>query len=172
MKHKKYVKHIRMENNSQMIILMGIVMAISVFVMSNLAANITNIDLAVSNEPSSSLLDEFKYLKETFPYSLNYDLADRITIDSDNNVWFYGDINNITNDNRFERTNKTYKELELRHNNLFDAVLDPTKPWYVHDPSSSNPVYYVNVKLSLSDGKNSIEEDVTYSISLRPNTSP
>lgn len=169
--NKKYARHICKEENSQMIMLMGIILAISVFIMSNLAATITNLDMVVSNEPSNSLFNEFKYVREMFPYSLNYNLADNIIIDSNNEVRFYGNITNInkSSDNRFEKTNQSYKELELRHNNLFDAVLDS---WYIHDPSSSNPIFYVNVKLSLSDEKTTIEENVTYSILLRPNPNP
>ena len=73
-------RNLYQNKNSQMIILMGIILVISVFTISSLAADIANLDIVISGERAISLLPEFICIKDAFCLSLNYNLADNITI--------------------------------------------------------------------------------------------
>ena len=154
--------------NSQMIVLMGIVLAISVFMISSLTAEITNLDTVISTERSTSLQSEFTCIKETFALSLNYNLAEKITMQG-NELRFYGNIDNITK--AFEQTRDEYIVLELQHDILFEAELNDPSYWYEH-PGGTDYVYHVNVTLSLEDRDTRIAENVLYSIVCRPLITP
>lgn len=148
--------------NSQMIVIMGIILAVSVFAISSLSADIANLDLVISTERSTSLLSEFTCVKESFAYSLNYNLAENITIENDE-LWFYGNISNITK--AFEQTKDEYIVLELQHDILLEAELN--KYWYAK-PGATDYIYHVNVTLSLENQDTRITEDIIYSIVCKP----
>jgi hypothetical protein len=165
---KKFDSPIKIYNNknSQMILLMGVVLAISVFSISALTTEIANIDIVVTTERSRSLQDEFTTIKETFPFSLNYNLAENITMEN-NEIIFYGNISNITA--AFNQTKNEYYILELQHDNIFNAEL--VTYWYAH-PGGINYIYYVSVILTLENENSIITENVDYSIECRPYIPP
>jgi len=64
------------EKNSQMIVLMGITLAVSVFIISSIPSEISDLSATVSEARSENLLPEFFQIKEQFGYALNYYLID------------------------------------------------------------------------------------------------
>jgi len=150
------------KDSGQMIILMGVILALSIFVISSLAADIINLDIAISNERVASTVSEFNYIKETFGIALNYNLITNIS-KSGNTLIFRGNISNITK--AFNQTRDQFFTLELKYGNIFDAELN--KYWYSHLADESH-VYHADVSLSLDDGKTYLAEDITYSIVCQP----
>jgi len=153
------LKKLGKKNSGQMIMLMGIILALTIFVISSLAADIINLDLVISNERAGSIIAEFNNVKETFGTSLNYNLINNISQES-NRLEFQGDSSNITK--AFNKTRDQFFELELHYGNIFDAELN-RPPWYSHLADEDN-VYYIDVFLTLDDGTTQISEDVLYSI--------
>jgi hypothetical protein len=178
---KRMVKKIRANDKSQMIALMGVVLAISVFLISSLAAEISNINLVASTDSSSFLPSEFTDIKETFGTSLNYNLI-QITISGDDPSIYHitedesilaGEINNILD--AFDQTRNEYFNISLQQGNFFDARLNGY--WYsdkdviamkpLGDPGLSDierVFYTVDVTLFLDDGNSKINEDIQYLI--------
>lgn len=154
--------------NSQMIVLMGLLLALSVLVISSLAAEITNLNIVVTSERSSSLITEFICVRETFGEALNHNLVDNIDYDGVK-LMFYGNINNIAD--AFSQTRDEFYTLELRHDNLFDAVINK-QPWYSHKSDDGNYVYNIDVTISLANGNACITEDILYSIVCTHKISP
>jgi len=160
MKHKRPIR----KNSGQMIILMGIILALAIFVMSGLSADIINLDIVISNERATSLVSEFDYIKETFGLSLNYNLINNITNETgEDKLVFHGDPNTMKT--VFNQTRDEFYALELRYGNIFDAKLNHY--WYSHQ-TDEKYVYYVNINLMLDDGDTYIDEDVLYSIVCQP----
>ena len=185
MKKMKVVKKSKIYNKSsrdkkgQMIVIMGIILALSVFMIGSIAAEIANLDVVVSTEPSTYLLPEFNNIKENFGITLNYNLAD-ITINTTgvgeidaqwgidlrkNESRLDGNINQIAT--AFNQTRDEYHRLELKYGKLFDATLD--RYWYSHRShilrgAITNKIYYVEATLFIEDGKARVTEKVTYSI--------
>jgi len=145
-----------------MIILMGVILSLAIFVISALAADIINLDIAISNERATSTVSEFNYIKETFGIALNYNLITNIS-NNDGTLIFQGNISNITK--AFNQTREQFFALELRYGNIFDAELN--KCWYSHLANESH-VYHADVSLTLDDGKTYLAEDITYSIVCQP----
>jgi len=155
--------------NSLMIVLMGLLLAISVLVISSLAAEISNLNMVTSSERSTSILTEFICIRETFGKALNHNLVDDIDYDDGElKLMFYGDFYNITD--AFNQTRDEFYTLELQHDNLFDAI--PNKYWYSHKSDDGNYVYRIDVTISLDNGNTYITEDILYSIICTPKISP
>jgi len=150
------------KDSGQMIILMGVILSLAIFVISALAADIINLDIAISNERATSTVSEFNYIKETFGIALNYNLITNIS-NNDGTLIFQGNISNITK--AFNQTREQFFALELRYGNIFDAELN--KCWYSHLANESH-VYHADVSLTLDDGKTYLAEDITYSIVCQP----
>ena len=148
--------------NSQIMVLMGIVLVTSVFVLSSLAANLANLDIMIASERATSLLPEFTHIKETFALAMNYNLADNITIEN-NEMIFYGNISGMTA--AFNQTRDEYHVLALQHDILFNAYLH--NYWVAH-PGGMDCIYYVNVTLHLENRDTRYTENVLYSIICRP----
>lgn len=155
-------RNLHQNKSSQMILLMGVVLVISVFAISSIAADLANLDIVVSSEKAISLLPEFICIKDTFCLSLNYNLAEDITIQGDKMV-FYGNISNLTS--KFEQTVNEYYLLELQHDILFNAELNDY--WVAH-VGSTDGVYHLNVTLSLENRNTRYTENVLYSIMCKP----
>lgn len=146
------------EKKSQMIILMGVVLSISVFILAALAADIANLDIVVPSERFISLVPEFTNVKEAFGKALNYNLVTSIT-SQNNQMVFMGNITNISK--AFNKTKDEFYDLELQHDILFDAKLNDY--WYAR-PLSTDNIYHISVYISLDDRNTRIAEDVVYSI--------
>ncbi len=155
-------KHHSRRNASQMIILMGILLALSIFVISSLAVDIINLDVAISNERATSTVSEFNYVKEAFGTAFNYNLLTDISNNGEV-LTFKGDINVIFD--AFAQTRDQLRLLELTYGNLLDATLNSY--WYSHLENESH-VYYADVSLTFDDGKTTISENVTYSLICQP----
>ena len=153
----------RTNDNGQMIILMGIILALSVFAISVLSADIINLESAIIIERSTSILKEFSNVKEAFIRSMNYNLANNVTIvnDSDDEpiLIFKGDPKGIAEN--FTKTRDQIYTLQLQYHNIFDAKLN--RCWYSHMPNE-NRIYYISATLSLYDGKTYLSEDILFSI--------
>ena len=156
----------KIKNHAQMITLMGVILAISVFMISSLAAEIANIDFVISADYSTLIFTEFNNIKDTFGLSLNYNLID-IKFDSDNQTYLFGDIDDIYL--AFNQTRDEYFNVTFKHDILFDADLN--RYWYSHNElikENTTTFYKVEVALYLDDGTSNIVEDVVYSIACTP----
>ena len=161
-------------NYAQLITIMGIILAISIFIISSLAAEIANIDFVVSSGGSTSLSTEFKNIRDTFVVALNYNLIDNIyieqNIDNKDESYLYGSIDNLGT--AFIQTKDEYYNLSLQHGILFDAQLNNS--WYSHEEviQGENSVFYwVKFTLSLNDGNSFITEDIERLIICTPEIS-
>ena len=140
-----------------MITLMGIILAVSVFVIASIASEMENIELIVKSDESTYLKYDFNMIKETFGTSLNYNLID-VKIDTDSDQCsMLGNINNITT--AFKQTLKDYYRLELSYGRIFDAKLN--RYWSVNPQKGT---YYVDITLYLEDYEGFVTENVVYSI--------
>jgi hypothetical protein len=149
-------------NNSQMIVLTGVLIVISVVLVSSVAPDVANITISITSEKASTRLQEFISIKETFPYSLTYNLAENITLENNRSI-YYGNISNITI--VFNQTREEYRQLELKHDVIFDAKLHDY--WVAH-PGSTDCVYYLNATISLRDRNEYHMENVIFSIVCKP----
>lgn len=141
-----------------MITLMGILLALTIFVISNLSADIINLDTVISNERATSMLSEFAYIKETFGKSLNYNLINNVSMKDDKLV-FTGNPDGIVEN--FTKTEDEFYTLELQYGNNFDAKLN--RYWYSH-AANEDDVYYIDATIKLDDEKTYLSENVLYSI--------
>lgn len=159
-----------------MIVIMGIVLAISVFMLASIAAEIANLDVIVSTSEAITLPSEFSNLKEAFGSVLNYNLANVIIItdlgggptglgdlteDDLNETFLTGDITNLTK--AFNQTRDEFHQIELRYGRIFDARLN--RYWYAY---KGDGIYSVDVTLMLDNGDAIVTEDVVYSIVCLP----
>lgn len=141
---------------------MGIIIALSVFAISSLSADIINIDTTITIERSTSLLSEFAYVKETFGKAMNYNIVNNLSnikIDENNTLVFKGNPDGITEN--FTKTRDQLYTLELQYGNILDVKLN--KCWYSNRVDKNN-IYKLEVTITLYDGSTYITEDVTYSI--------
>ena len=156
------------EKNAQMITLLGIILAVSVIILSSLASEIANIDFVVSSRESTSLIKEFNTIKENFGISLNYNLDEVIIGDGngwtiDDESYLFGDLNQINN--AFNRTKDEYFQIFLRYGIIFDAYLN--NYWFSHKQfiqNKSSIFYKLKVTLSIDNGDSYITEDILYTI--------
>jgi len=163
-------KGIRSTDSAQMIVLMGIVLAISVFMLSSIAAEIANLDVIVTTSEAITLPSEFSNLKEAFVRAFNYNLADvtiitdlvfaeleGLTEDDLNETFLIGDITNLTK--AFNQTRDEFHQIELRYGRIFDARLN--RYWYAY---KGDGIYFVDVTLMLDNGDAKVTESMVYSI--------
>ena len=164
-------------NSAQMIVIMGIVLAISVFMLASIAAEIANLDVIVSTSEAVTLPNEFSNLKEAFGKVLNYNLAE-VTIITDpgdlpgfmqganqddylNEGFLTGDITGLTR--AFNQTRDEFHQIELEYGRIFDAHLN--RYWYAY---TGDGIYSVDVTVMLDNGDVKVTEDVVYSIVCLP----
>jgi len=162
-------KSMRQTDSAQMIVLMGIVLALSVFMLSSIAAEIANLDVIVTTSEAITLPSEFSNLKEAFVRALNYNLANVIIVTDKDNLFgglkpgidenetiLIGDINNLSK--AFNQTRDEFHQIELRYGRIFDARLN--RYWY----AKGNGIYFVDVTLMLDNGDAKVTESMVYSI--------
>ena len=163
MKKNLCIKNLKNNDKSQIIALMGILLVISVFAISSIATDLANIDIDLSSETSISLLKEYNFVKDAFPRSLTYNLADDVDEINDK-VLFYGDISNLDTV-VFDETVDEFYQMELEHDIFFNAELNK---YYIAHPGSSDGVYHLEVTLTLKNRNTEFVEDVIYSIMCIP----
>lgn len=156
------IRKIKNNDDSQLIALMGVMLVISVFAISSIAADLANLDIQLTGEKSVSLLDEYIIVKDSFGKSLNYNLSEKIE-NIGNEEKFYGNMENLTD--CFQNTLDEFYEMEIQHDILFDAVLND---YYVAHPGSSDGIYTLDVTLSLENKNTRFVENVKYSIMCLP----
>ena len=144
--------------SAQMITLMGVLLAISVFVISAVPTELSDLDTIVPSERFHSILPEFAQIKDVFGDALNYNLVG-VTLNEYGDASFSGDIKNI--ESVVDQTKKSFQTVVMNHDMFFDATFQDY--WYSHTSDDGN-VYLVQVSLSLDDGEMLLSEDVTYSI--------
>ena len=158
---KRTIQHPNNKQNqpAQMIVLMGVVLAISVFIIASIPSQIVNMEGEISREQATSLFSEFIQVKEVFGQSLNYNLAD-IDVDS-NPITFYGSIDEL--EEAFQKTKDSLYLIEINHALIFDADHQTNWYWFSHE-SEDGKVYTAQVLLTLDDGETQISEYAEYSI--------
>jgi hypothetical protein len=144
--------------SAQMITLMGVLLAISVFVIAAIPSELSDLDTIVPSERFRSILPEFAQIKDAFGVTLNYNLVD-VTLNEYGDSSFSGDIKTI--ESVVDQTKKSFQTMMMNHDMFFDAIFQ--KYWYSHTSDNGN-IYLVQVSLSLDDGSMSLSEEVTYSI--------
>ena len=145
-----------------MIILMGVILALAVFAISTLSADIMNVDTTITIERSTSIVSEFAYVKETFGKAMNYNLVNNvsnITKEGKDVLVFKGNPEGIVEN--FTKTRDQLYKLELRYGNILDVKLN--RYWYSH-MIDKNHIYQIDVTITLYDGSTYLTEDVIYSI--------
>ena len=169
----------RDSDNGQMIVLMGIMLSLSIFILSSITAEISNLDVVIPSERASSLLPEFTHIKETFGESFNYNLVSNIENINDGDtdyLVFWGDITDATVVDAFEKTKDAFYIHELKHHNHFDAELNEIEGryiWWVEEIRTGqnkdivNHFYQINVDLSLYDGNTLLTENIQYNVICR-----
>lgn len=159
-----HIQHHESHNDAQMLIIMGIALAISLVILTSIPIELANLGIEVPTGQSSSLLSEFGCIKETFGTALNYNLV-HLSIDPTTGATtFNGTMKNILT--AFNQTRNTFYLLELQHDIIFDAVYN--NYWYSDTSDTGHYVYQVSITLSLSDKVTDISEIVTYSILCKP----
>ncbi len=153
----------RSDDTGQMIVMMGVLLVISIVVLGSLAAEIADVDVIVSNQRSTSLLQQYLVIEEAFHRSLQYNLTSIRLLQGQYRTLFFGSIQNVTQ--AFNNTRDRFFIFALRYNMIFNATLNDY--WYSH-PANNGDVYYVDVTLALTDGLTSIERDVLYTVRIRP----
>ena len=148
--------------SGQILTLLGILLALSVFVLASMASEISDLNLVVPSERASSLLKEFNNIKDTFGLALNYNLVNISIVESTRESEFYGDISNIMD--AFNQTRDSFFIIEMRHGIFFHAVLNSCG--YV--PLEAGNVYKVDVTLILTDSETSITKEMGYYITCKP----
>ena len=141
---------------------MGVILALAVFAISTLSADIINLDTVITVERSTSIVPEFAYVKETFGKAMNYNLINNVSnvlIDKNNTVIFKGNPDGIQEN--FTKTRDQLYALELPYGNILNAKLN--RYWYAYTIDQKY-VYYLDVTITLYDGNTYLTEDVTYSI--------
>ena len=154
--------------DGQMILLTGIVLALSIIALSVISSQMANLRILVPQQRMTSILDEYRNLRESFGKALNYNLVDAYNNSVSSSLdwpdawycYYVGDIENI--EEAFNETFEEFYTLELSKGNFFDAKL--LDYW----PNENGITYTIVLSLSLSDGEESISEIVSYSIVCNP----
>lgn len=150
------------DEKSQMIVLMGVTLALSVLMMGSLAAEISGLEVSMPQARTNILLPEFIHIKEAFGLALNYDLVD---INSSSLAFegeMYGDNISFPEISiAVGKTASSFRKIELQHGRIFTATY---KALDYSRITSMGHVYHVRVRLSLKSGESMIAESVIYSI--------
>ena len=156
------IKKFQKNDKSQVIVLAGVIMFISIIFISSLAPEIANIEVGISSEKSSSSLNDFFSIKKTIPYAVTFDLAENITVEN-NRFVYYGNISNLSFE--FEKINNEIRKMQFKRNLEFNSNLNS---FSVANPGSRKYNYNLNVTLTLRDKNEKYAEDVLYSIICKP----
>ena len=158
-----FIKKHKLSNDTcgQVLVLMGLTLALSIFILASIPMELADLDIVISNERATALLTEFQNVKDAFGKTLNYNLVNVTVHDIGGvtTIYFYGDMTNIFS--AFNQTKNSYYILEMNHDIFFSATLNSF--WY-SSMSEQGPVYSVDVTMSLTDGKTDLTERVIYSI--------
>jgi len=180
--HKQKVKRkffilsnsLRKRTHGQMITLMGVTLALTVFIISSIPSQLSSTSSLVPNTRSSSLASEFLQIKSMFGDCMNYDLARMygkwIKNPGDPDIVFYGKTGLYTI--RFDVVNTITKLdnqlslIELHYSKVFTASFYSLSFSHITDQGH---VYIVEVTLTLSDEFSTITERVSYSLVFNQN---
>ena len=155
------------DEKGQIIVLMGITLALSVLIMGSLAAEIADLDVSVPQADSTDVISEFIHLKETFGLALNCNLAGVRVVYSEPEYFVFdrGMYDEITStpdiSDVFIQTSDLFRGFEIQHNKIFTASLISLT---YSNLSTEGYVYNVYVELTLKDGNSFIKEPVSYFI--------
>jgi hypothetical protein len=152
-----------------MIVLLGVTLALSIFLISSIASELSNLSPTVPEERTSSLLPEFINIRNSFGLAFNYNLVNISFNTPDTpNMIFYGKYGKYTSEislNSFSKpflmTVDLFDKIEMQYYRDFSAVL---QRFYYSHLTDEGHVYLVTITLSLMDNNNMIKQTVTYPI--------
>jgi hypothetical protein len=148
--------------NSQIMVLTGIILVVIVIFVSTLAPDVVNISVDISNVKARSEIESFLLIKRNLPYIITFDLAENITIEKDSFI-FYGNISNLSC--IFNNIINETREIKFKQGINFDGKLN--NYWVAH-PGSKDGVYYLDVTVSIGKKDEYHEEDMIISIVCSP----
>jgi hypothetical protein len=157
-------KKMSSDTTSQMIVLMGIILAVSVFVVSSIPSEISDLGATVVQERSHALLSEFMHLKIVFGSALQWNVASEIEVDAGSgDIEVKANIYDVVSkiNNNVKVTGEKIQALLLPHDQWFRAECRGIQ--YSHTTSQGH-VYTVLVHLSLKDITSALEQNIPYSI--------
>ena len=157
--------------DGQLIVSMGVILIFSIFAIAFITAEISELDVVIPFERSTSLTTEYFFIREAFGTSLNYNL---VNVSEENSI-MYGDIENIIY--AFAQTRDEFFSYELKHGNFFDASLvkldvngELQDYCFSHTSTSGYNIWFVEVLLHLENSETSIEETNRYYITCKTYT--
>jgi len=160
-------------NEGQMIVLMGFFLLVAVVVLASISADLSSIGTEVPQRHSKALLPDYISIKDKFVLSLNQNVDSFVngapTIQKEYGI----DTSGLTFDEMisgaFDVTTDRIARLSLKQGNYFDAEL--IKWGYggsvVQSDGGTGAVYNIKAILSLTDGKTSLSQNVSYLITIR-----
>jgi hypothetical protein len=157
--------NLRNSSQGQVIVLMGVFIAISVIAVASLSAEVANVNVHMTNIRSMTLSTEFSNIKESFGVALNYQIATISISKFTSYSYYYCSIDDALVKNAFDTTKSLFTGFELKHNIIFDATY--TDYWFAYSALEGD-VYYIDVTLYISDGITEIQQQTTYSIVCQP----
>ncbi|MFH1101067.1 MAG: hypothetical protein V1726_03415 [Methanobacteriota archaeon] len=157
------------ESKSQMIVLMGVTLALCVFIISAIPSDITDYTIAVPKGRSDSLLLEFIHIRELYGTALNCHLAKMEFRTDSPDILLNGKNGKYTwyfqTSSAFQDIRNDIYQMELPYGRYFTASMknEDMRALYSHI-SPEGTVYYVDAKLSLRDEYGSISQTVRYTL--------
>ena len=158
---------------SQMIVLLGVTLALSVFLISTIPSEIADLDLTIERNRSNSLLPEFLHLKDVVGKALQYSL---VTIEFnqtnifDPNMNFTGKEGHYTM--QYNTVNYYYaakvriilQDIKLQEDKIFSISTPPGSALLFSHKTQEGTVYTLPLTLSLKDKYTTIYQTVNYDI--------
>ncbi len=158
----RYNRLLLNDKNSQVIVIAGVVMFISIIFISSLAPEVANISIDIASEKSSSIAQEFLSLKKIIPYLITFNLAENITLEN-NNFKYYGNMSNLTSELNLLKND--IRTIEFKQNADFDIKLND---YFIANPGNIENVYHLNLTISLRNMDEKYNENVFVSIVCNP----
>ncbi|MCD6237520.1 MAG: hypothetical protein J7K13_06185 [Thermoplasmata archaeon] len=151
-------------SSGQIIILTGVLLAASVIIIAAISSQMANLRTITPEQRMTSILDDFRDLRQSFGKALNYNLVEPYnnTVPSSYgwpDAWYCYYVGNIENlSSAFNETFDEFYALELSKGNILEArLLD-------YQINEYGTAYTVVISLSLGNGKESMSENVSYNI--------
>ena len=162
----KYLKnkrnHSARDESGQIIVLMGIFLAISVFVISAIPSELSDLPTMVASQRAASPLNEYNHLKEIFGLALQYNMSTDIEI-GDNGVVFIGNLTRTNfGGNAMTNIENQIEFLLLKHN-IYCDFEKQEGPTFQFISDKGHVVHYI-FKINYNDGSTTMGQKNTYTI--------
>lgn len=152
-------------HSGQIIILTGVLLAVSVIIIAAISSQMANLRITTPEQRMTSILDDFRDLRQSFGKALNYNLVEPYnnTVSSSYgwpDAWYCYYVGNISQLSRaFNETFDQFYTLEMNKGNILEAQLLDCTP-----ANEYETMYLVTVGISLGNGIEYMSENVTYTI--------